>query len=81
MYRESRCELGFVVCYARCEYCSGDGRLLTQSLHVPRGSERDMEMGMSWATPISARVEKRRGQSALPAPLARANFQTSFNLI
>lgn len=30
---------------------------------------------------VSARVEERRGQSALPAPLARANFQTSFNLI
>lgn len=80
MYRESRCELFFVVCYARCKYCSGDGRL-THSLHVPRGSERDMEMGMSWATPISVRGEKRRGQSALPAPLASANFQTSFNLI
>ena len=53
----------------------------SHSLHVPRGSERDMEMGMSWATPISARVEERRGQGALPAPLARANFQTSFNLI
>jgi len=36
-------------------------------------------MGMSWATPISVGVEKRRGQNALPAPLARANFQTSLN--
>jgi len=39
-----------------------------------------MEMGMNWATPMSVGVEKRRGQIALPAPLARANFQTSFNL-